>query len=137
MIKLYEYETISQERTHNKYESIYCKINAGTHDLIKLLKHGYGKVTDHINRDIRFKRISRTDGMYIVKKYQKKIPDDLGVFLDWLKISKKLFFDDYFYICNSQVLISKIKENIFNNVLNILHLINNQMIFFELNFHIL
>jgi N-acetyl sugar amidotransferase len=40
MIKLYGYETISQERTHNKYESIYCKINAGTHDLIKLFKMG-------------------------------------------------------------------------------------------------
>jgi N-acetyl sugar amidotransferase len=120
MIKLYEYETISQERTHNKYESIYCKINAGTHDLIKLLKHGYGKVTDHINRDIRFKRISRTEGMYIVKKYQKKMPDDLGFFLDWLKISKKLFFDtfvkyNFFKEKNNKLIFLK-KDNIYNHL---------------------
>jgi hypothetical protein len=84
------------------------------------LKHGYGKVTDHINRDIRFKRISRTEAMYLVKKYQKKMPGDLGVFLDWLKISKKLFFDtfvkyNFFKEQNNKLIFLK-KDNIYNHL---------------------
>lgn len=91
MIRLYGYETIKQERTHNTYESIYCRINAGTHDLIKFLKYRYGKVIDHINRDIRFKRISREESKYIVNKYQNIIPKDLDTFCNWGKFNKNLF----------------------------------------------
>ena len=81
MIKKYGYETLEQQRTHNTYESIYCKNNAGVHDYIKFLKFGYGKVTDHINRDIRFGRISREDAKLIVSKYERVIPKDLNYFL--------------------------------------------------------
>ena len=42
-IDKFGYETISQERTFNNYESIYCWNNAGVHDYIKFLKFGYGK----------------------------------------------------------------------------------------------
>ncbi len=119
MIKLYGYETIDQERTHNKYENIYCKINAGTHDLIKFSKHRYGKVVDHINRDIRFKRISRKDAMYIVKKYQSIIPEDLNTFLNWLKIPKKRFLNkllgyDCLKIKNGKIYDTN--KNIFSNL---------------------
>ena len=85
MIQQYKYETMIQQRTHNNYESIYCKNNAGVHDYIKYLKYGYGKVTDHINRDIRFKRISREDAKQIINEYEQRIPKDLDIFLNWLK----------------------------------------------------
>ncbi|MAJ90229.1 MAG: LPS biosynthesis protein [Flavobacteriales bacterium] len=92
MIKLYGYETMEQQRTHNTYESIYCKNNAGVHDYIKYLKHGYGKVTDHLNRDIRFKRISREEAIKIRSYYEPKQPEDLNIFLNWINTSKKDFF---------------------------------------------
>lgn len=95
MITKYGYETFKQQRTHNTYESIYCKNNAGVHDYIKFLKYGYGKVTDHINRDIRFKRISREDARFIVAKYERNIPEDLNYFLKWIKLSKKQFFNRF------------------------------------------
>ncbi len=91
MIKLYDYETMQQQRTHNTYESIYCKNNAGVHDYIKYLKYGYSKVTDHLNRDIRFNRITRNDALKIKSKYENKIPEDLDMFLSWINISKKDF----------------------------------------------
>ena len=92
MIQEYGYETTEQQRTHNTYESIYCRNNAGVHDYIKYLKYGYGKVTDHVNRDIRFKRINRNDVIKIVSKYEKIIPKDLDVFLKWARITKKKFY---------------------------------------------
>ena len=95
MIEKYGYETLVQQRTHNTYESIYCKNNAGVHDYIKFLKFGYGKVTDHINRDIRFKRISREEAKLIVAKYERNIPKDLNYFLKWLNISKTEFLNRF------------------------------------------
>ena len=92
MIKQYGYETLEQQRTHNTYESIYCKNNAGIHDYIKYLKYGYGKVTDHVNRDIRFKRVSREDAKMIISKYERKIPKDINFFLKWLNLDKSKFF---------------------------------------------
>ena len=55
MIKKYGYETFKEQRTYNTYESIHCIHNSGMHDYNKFLKHGYCKVTDHVNRDIRYK----------------------------------------------------------------------------------
>tara|TARA_X000000950_G_C13842896_1_gene631053 strand:+ start:301 stop:1557 length:1257 start_codon:yes stop_codon:yes gene_type:complete len=119
MIKLYGYETMKQSRTHNTYESIYCKINAGSHDLIKFLKYRYGKVIDHINRDIRFKRISRAEAKYIVYKYQSKIPDDLDTFLRWSKINKNLFFKKLLKFNSFKIKNNKIFDNDLNIVSNL------------------
>lgn len=95
MIERYGYETLYQQRTHNTYESIYCKNNAGVHDYIKFLKFGYGKVTDHVNRDIRFKRISREEAKLIIAKYERNVPKDLNYFLKWLNINKAEFFNRF------------------------------------------
>ena len=91
-IEKFGYESALQERTHNTYESIYCHNNAAIHDYLKFLKLGYGKVTDHLCRDIRLKRISREDALKIVLQYQEVKPSNLPVFLDWLKISEEELF---------------------------------------------
>ena len=57
-----------------------------------ILKYGYGKVTDHINRDIRFKRINRNDAIKIVTKYENIVPKDLDIFFKWIGITKKKFY---------------------------------------------
>ena len=56
------------------------------HDYLKLLKHGYSKVTDHACREIRHKRITREEGVALVKKYELIKPDYLNLFADWLGI---------------------------------------------------
>lgn len=88
MIVKYGYETTSQDRTYNNYESIYCWNNASVHDYIKFLKFGYGKVSDHASRDIRLGRISREEGVQLVKDYQFKKPESLSKFLAWLGMTE-------------------------------------------------
>jgi N-acetyl sugar amidotransferase len=92
MIKNYGYETCKQERTFNTYEDVGCFHSAGLNDYIKFLKYGYGKATDHAAREIRFGRMSREEGIDLVKQYDAKKPKDLGLFLDWLGISEKDFY---------------------------------------------
>jgi len=91
-IERFGYETHVQERTYNTYESIHCAINASVHDYIKYLKFGYGKVSDHVARDIRLKRRSRAEGIKLIKEYLPVKPEALAVFLDWIEISEKEFY---------------------------------------------
>jgi N-acetyl sugar amidotransferase len=92
MISKYGYETSAQERTYNRYESIYCRNSASVHDYIKYLKFGYGKVSDHASRDIRLKRMTRTQAVNLVDQYASVKPKALTLFLDWLGINEQEFF---------------------------------------------
>jgi N-acetyl sugar amidotransferase len=93
MIRLYGYETAVQQRTYNTYEDVECFHLAGTHDYVKFLKHGYGKVSDHASRDIRLKRLTREKGIEQVRRYQNVVPDDLGLFLKWAGMTEGAFYD--------------------------------------------
>lgn len=93
MIDKYGYETHIQERTYNTYESIHCFNNASVHDYIKYLKFGYSKVSDHVARDIRLKRMNAETGLDLIKKYIDVKPKALNVFLEWLDISEKEFYE--------------------------------------------
>ena len=59
------------------------------HDVLKLYKHGYSKVTDHASREIRHGRISREEGLILVKKHEHLEPEYLNFFQDCLDF---LFF---------------------------------------------
>lgn len=91
VIDKFGYESHQQERTYNTYESIHCFNNASVHDYIKYLKFGYGKVSDHVARDIRLKRLSKADGLALIKKYIDVKPEALSVFLNWIKLSEDEF----------------------------------------------
>lgn len=93
MIELYGYETADQDRTFNRYETVHCHHNAGTHDYIKFLKYGYGKVSDHASRDIRLKRMTREEGIELVDKYEMRRPKDLDLFLKWVGMDEKAFYE--------------------------------------------
>ncbi len=93
MIEKFGYESMSQSRTFNTYESIYCWNNAGIHDYVKFLKYGYGKATDHASRDIRLKRLSREDGIRLIEKFETELPDvSLRMFLDWIDMTQEEFY---------------------------------------------
>lgn len=91
MISKYGYETNIQERTYNTYESVHCANNAGVHDYIKYLKYGYGKVFDHVARDIRLKRLSKKQGLELIKEYLSVKPKSLTTFLNWIGITEEEF----------------------------------------------
>ena len=60
-----------------------------THDWIKSHKHGYGKVTDHVSREIRHGRISRDLGQKLINHFQNKQPIHQELLLDWIGINKE------------------------------------------------
>lgn len=90
-IEKFGYETHTQERTYNSYESIHCVNNAGVHDYVKYLKYGYSKVSDHVARDIRLKRLTKSQGLNLIQEYLEVKPKSLSVFLDWLEITEEKF----------------------------------------------
>lgn len=103
MIEMYGYESASQLRTFNTYEDVHCFHSAGLHDYLKYLKYGYSKVTDHASREIRLKRMTREEGIKLVKQYSSKWPDDINIFLDWIGMGKKEFFSYANNLRDSQI----------------------------------
>ena len=93
MIDMYGYESAIQERTFNTYEDVHCFHSAGLHDYIKYLKYGYSKVTDHATREVRLKRMTRKEGIDMVRSYTHRIPSDMQLFLDWIEMSEQEFLD--------------------------------------------
>jgi N-acetyl sugar amidotransferase len=91
MIKLYNYETSIQTRTFDTYNDIDCFNYSDVHDYIKYIKLGYGKVTDHACREIRLRRMTREEGIEIVRKFENKNPINLNLFLNWIGITENSF----------------------------------------------
>jgi N-acetyl sugar amidotransferase len=61
------------EGTYTNYENLDTKYVA-MHDYFKFLKYGFGRASDHASIDIRNKRLTREEGMKLVKEYEGKIP---------------------------------------------------------------
>lgn len=93
MIAKYNYETMLQTRTFNPYDNVDCFMYSDLHDYIKFIKHGFGKVTDHVTREIRLNHLSRQDGLNLIDSYQLVPPKYLNKFLDWSGLSEKEFLD--------------------------------------------
>jgi N-acetyl sugar amidotransferase len=92
MVRRYGYEAAAQQRTFNTYEDVHCVHSAGLHDYLKFLKYGYGKVTDHASREIRLRRMTRDQGMAMVRRYSEVEPADVDTFLDWVEMGRDEFF---------------------------------------------
>lgn len=91
MIEQYGYETGLQTRTFDTYNDVDCFNYSDVHDHIKYLKHGYGKVTDHACREIRLKRLTREEGIELVKQYDKLPPLNMDLFLNWIDMRRSAF----------------------------------------------
>ncbi len=87
--KVSKFGFISQKQTStfDPYERAGSSIYYNFHDLSKMLRCGYRKITDHVNREIRHKRIDRNEGKKIINYYQSK-PVYIKDFFDWLDVSK-------------------------------------------------
>ena len=54
------------------------------HDYLKLCKHGYSKVTDHVCREIRHSRINKQEGLSLVRMYENIYPKYIQNFCEWI-----------------------------------------------------
>jgi N-acetyl sugar amidotransferase len=70
------------ERTYRTMSNLDDMHENGMHDYLKFIKFGYGRATDHTCKDIRSGRITREEGVAIVKKMDHIKSRDL---VRWLK----------------------------------------------------
>ena len=91
MIKLYDYETSIQTRTFDTYNDVDCFNYSDVHDYIKYIKHGYGKVTDHVSREIRLRHMTLEQGIDLINQYTFIQPKNLQLFLNWIGITENSF----------------------------------------------
>jgi N-acetyl sugar amidotransferase len=88
VIKNFGFTTRPKARTYNTYADVDCHLCSGTNDYLKYLKYGYGRTTDHASQDIREGRITREEGIKLVKKYDHQRPEDLNVFLKEMNMTE-------------------------------------------------
>ena len=61
----------------------------GAHDYLKYLKFGYGRGTDDASNEIRHGRMTREEGIAMVKKYDSVRPSDLDIWLRFVGMSEE------------------------------------------------
>lgn len=91
MISMYGYETANQTRTFDCYNDVSCFNYSDVHDYIKYLKWGYGKVNDHVAREIRLKRLNVHEGIELIDRYLYQKPQNLQLFLNWIGMTERAF----------------------------------------------
>lgn len=89
MIDMYDYRTATFERTFDRYDYVDCFNYMDIHDVLKLYKHGYSKVTDHASREIRFGRLTRAEGLSLVRHHEQAPMKYLELFSDWLGVKQE------------------------------------------------
>lgn len=84
--------TYERERTFNLHGKIEDHAN-DVHDYLKYLKFGYGRATDDASMEIRHGRMTREEGMAMVKRYDAREPSTLKTYCEFLGITKQEFYD--------------------------------------------
>jgi hypothetical protein len=94
MIDLYEWKPAEKpfQRTYRTMSNLDDRYENGIHDLLKFVKFGYGRASDHASKDIRAGLMSRVEGIEMVRKYDHVISDDLYYWLDYVDISESEFW---------------------------------------------
>ncbi len=94
MIDKFNFETAQKrERTFHLYDKLDDIHANGTHDYLKYLKFGYGRATDDASMEIRHGRMTREEGIEMVKKYDHVRPSDLDIWLKFVGWDEKKFLD--------------------------------------------
>jgi N-acetyl sugar amidotransferase len=104
MIDKYNFETaVSRERTHHLYDKLDDIHANGAHDYLKYLKFGYGRATDDASNDIRNNRMTREEGIAMVKKYDHVRPSDLDLWLAFSGLTEEEFFSHIDHLRDPQL----------------------------------
>ncbi len=89
MIEKHTYRSSEFHRTFDTYDFVDCWNYMDVHDLLKLHKHGYSKVTDHASREIRFGRLTREQGLHLVQEYEQAPSKHSDLFCEWLGTTQR------------------------------------------------
>ena len=80
------------QRTYRKMSNLDDRYENGVHDLLKFIKFGYGRCSDHASKDIRTGYINRNQGIEYVRNYDHVISDDLYHWLDYVEMTADEFW---------------------------------------------
>lgn len=80
------------ERTYRTMSNLDDRYENGIHDLMKFVKFGYGRASDHASKDIRTGYMSREEGIEMVKKYDAVVSSDLYHWLDYVDMTEDEFW---------------------------------------------
>lgn len=82
----YGFKPQLESSTFDPYERAGSSVYYAAHEISRFYRHGYRKVRDHINREIRHGRLNRETGLEIYQfYYPRKV--DLNPFFDWLGVT--------------------------------------------------
>ena len=95
MEKLYGWKKAEKpfERTYRTMSNLDDRYENGVHDLMKFVKFGYGRCSDHASKDIRTNYITREEGVNLVLKYDHVISSDLYHWLEYVSMSEDEFWN--------------------------------------------
>lgn len=88
MVVEYDYKGTFSRRTFDTYDHSDCYVYMDIHDLLKIYKWGYSKVTDHACREIRHKRLKRREAVSLINYFSNQDTEYLDLFLNWLGLTK-------------------------------------------------
>jgi len=81
------------ERTYRRSSNLDDRYENGVHDLLKFVKFGYGRASDHASKDIRTGYMTREQGIEMVRKYDHVVSSDLPYWLDYVGMSESEFWE--------------------------------------------
>ena len=81
------------ERTYRRFSNLDDRYENGIHDLMKFVKFGYGRASDHASKDIKEGYMSRELGIEMVRKYDSVVSSDLAYWLDYVDMSEQEFWE--------------------------------------------
>ena len=80
------------ERTYRRFSNLDDRYENGIHDLMKFIKFGYGRCSDHASKDIRTGYMTRSEGIDMVRKYDHVVSSDLHYWLDYVDMKEDEFW---------------------------------------------
>lgn len=86
MVETYGYQGADLARTFDTYDHVDWYNYMDLHDQLKMVKHGYSKVTDNACREIRHGRLIRDDALALVRHYEDQQMRFDALFEEWLGV---------------------------------------------------
>jgi N-acetyl sugar amidotransferase len=80
------------ERTYRNFSNLDDRYENGIHDLLKFVKFGYGRCSDHASKDIRAGYLTREEGIALVRKYDHVVSSDLAYWLNYVGMDEREFW---------------------------------------------
>ena len=93
MVEKYGFELSDEpfDRTYRRMSNLDDMHENGLHDYMKFIKFGYGRCTDHVCKDIRLGKLTREEGIELIRKCDHVKPRDIKRWLPYVGMTEEEF----------------------------------------------